>query len=218
MKLEAKYSPRALQMSGRKSGRKSKSAARNLPFFLLFLSLFAVGGIRTASAAPAEDPVTQVDNLASQNLNSAEFSTAVAQLVKDNPKEADEITAEAVKDKPKYACDIVKACILALQPAGGGNIDPQEVASMVVAIVRAIQSTNPDIVRQVVDCAVSVDHDAAPFILNGILGLFNGPHSPNRPNWDWGQPGPVQPGTSPRPTRTPTPPRTPTPVTQSKNI
>jgi hypothetical protein len=200
MKPQAKNLPRALQMP--------KFVARLLSIFLLSAAFFVAGLIHTVCAAPVQDPVAQVRQLAAQGLNSADYAAAVAALVKEDPKDAEAIIAEAVKDEPKYACAVVKASLLALQPAGG-TLDPKEVASIVVTIVQTVQASNPDIVHEIVSCALDVDPDAGPQILNALAGLFTSPYGPGRPPGSFGG---VPPGTGHTPTPTPTPtPKAPTP-------
>ena len=177
MNPEAKYSPRALQMP--------RSAARQLAWFLSLLALLAASPL--CSAQPVQDPVAAVKALAGQGLDQADFAAAVADLVKNDPDAADNILAEAVKDEPKYACAVVKAGILALQPAtGNGTLDPKVVASVVVTIVEAIQATNPDLVQQIISCALAVDNDAGLAILNALAGLYTSPNGPNRPPGTYG--------------------------------
>ncbi len=158
--------------------------------------------------------LAQIKTLAKQDLSGPEYAAAVAKLVKDDPGDAEAIVAEAVKDKPPFACDVVKASLIALQPANG-NLDPKVVASIVAAVVQNIESTNPDIVEQVISCALDVDKDAGPAILNALAGLFGGPHGINRPP---GVPPGPPPGTGRSPTPTPTPRPTATPVTPFKPI
>lgn len=196
MKLDAKNSPRALQMP--------KSAARHASILLM---IFVLSGAGALHASPLTDGIGKIQQLAAQkDITAGDYSAAVADIVKHDADDASALMAEAVKDKPPYACDVVKACILALMPANG-NIDPQLVATIVVDIVRAIEQSNPDVVKQVVSCAVDVDKDAGPFILNGLAGLFSGPHGINRPPGTFG--GQVPPGG--------TPPKTPAPVTPVQN-
>jgi hypothetical protein len=206
MKPLAKISPRAPQIS--------KFVAQHITSLLFLAALFVAGMINTASAAPVQDPIAQVKFLAKEGLNSADYSAAVAALAKADPNEAEAIIAEAVKDEPKYACEVVKASLLALQPANG-NLDPKEVASIVAAIVETVQATNPDIVHQVISCALSVDPDAAPEILNALAGLFTGPGGLNRPPGSQG--GQVPPGLH-SPTPTPPPPTPSGSVTPFKPI
>lgn len=205
MKLAPTKSSRALQTP--------KTVARQLFFVIPSLALLAAAPL--CSAAPIQDPVAQVKQLASQNLSQADYAAAVADLVKDDPTDAEIIMAEAVKDEPKYACAVVKAGILALQPQNG-TIDPKVVASIVVTIVETIQNTNPDLVQQIISCALAVDHDAGPEILNALAGLF-GTHGSHFPPWQFGPP--IPPGNGHNPGfPTPTPPRTPPPVTGYKPI
>lgn len=197
MKPLAKNSPRALQIP--------KFVARQFTILLAFAAFFAAGLINTVFAASVQDPVAQVRHLAGEGLSSADYAAAVAALVKDDPNDAEEIIAEAVKDEPKYACAVVKASLLALQPAGG-SLDPKEVASIVVAIVQTVQANNPEIVHEVVSCALDVDPDAGPQILNALAGLFTGPYNPGRPPGSYGG---IPPGNGHTPTPTP---KAPTPT------
>lgn len=206
MKLDAKNSPRALQMP--------RSAARQAMLLLMFLALFAAGSFRAAAAGT---PIEQIDQLAAQeNISAGDYSSAVADIVKHNTDDATTLISEAVKGKPPFACDVVKACILALMPANG-NIDPQLVATIVADIVRTIQKSNPEVVRQVISCAVEVDRDAAPAILNALAGVFGGPGGVNRPGDTHGGQVPAGNGNNPAISPTPTPPVTPPPVTPVQN-
>jgi hypothetical protein len=192
-----------------------RSVAHPITCFLLLLALFAacpMGALR----ADDEDPITIIKNLAAQKkISAGDYSTAVAALVKAHPDDAGVLVAEAVKDRPDYACDVVKASLQALQPANG-NLDPKVVASIVADVVRTIQASNPDIVQQIISCALDVDKDAGQAILNALAGLYSGPHGIGRPPWNFG--APVPPGGSPTPTPRPTPSPTATPVTPFKPI
>ncbi len=204
MKLEAKISPRLLQVP--------KSVALHFTY-LIMLSLLAAVAVPAARAAD-EDPISIIKKLAKEGLKAPEYAAAVGKLVKQFPKDAESIIAEAVKDEPTFACDVVKAGILALTPDGGAP-DPKVVASVVAAVVQNVQATNPDLIEQVVSCALDVARDAGPEILNAISGLYTGPNSLNKSNQTNG--GPVAPGTGGNPAMTP-PPTPPPQVTTVQPI
>ena len=210
MKLEARNTPRVLQMPD--------SVARLFTLFILFSALLMAGLFRAPGAMAQEgerrnsektrQDIQAIKALAKTNPSDADFSAAVADMVKDDKDDAAALMAEGVKDEPSYACDIIKASFKAMFPQGA-IMDPKLIATVAVEIVRLVQATNPDIVKQVVDCSASVDKDAGPLILAGLAGLFNGPNGVNRPPW-------VPPG--PPPGNGHNPPGPPPPVTGFRNM
>ena len=151
MKLGAKNFPRLLQVP--------KSVARHFTSIVVLVSLLASVSVNTARAD--EDPISIIKKLAKEGLKAPEYAAEVAKLVKLFPKNAEGIIAEAVKDEPGYACDVVKAGILAMTP-DGGTPDPKIVASVVASVVQSIQATNPDLMEQIISCAMDVAKDAGP--------------------------------------------------------
>jgi hypothetical protein len=193
MKPEAKTPPSSLSAP--------KPIARHFTCILTLLSVLAAVSLTPAHAAD-QDALSVVKKLSTEKLNAGEYAAQVAKLVKQFPKDAEAIIAEAVKDEPGYACDVVKAGILALTP-NGGTPDPKVVASIVASVVQNIQATHPELMEQIISCAMDVAKDAGPDILNAIAGLYNGPNSINKANSTNG--GPVAPGVGGNPALQPPP-------------
>src|ERR1700677_812347 len=206
-----------MKLSGRCPRRllRPQTLAHYFTLVVASLSLLAAGSLSTARADDAA--LNTIRKLAKEGVKCPVYVAQVVKLVKAFPKDAESIIAEAVKDEPPCACEVVQQGIKATTPEGG-TPDPKVVASIVAAIVENIQATNPDMVEQLVSCALEVAPDAGPAILNALAGLANGPGGSHQHGQ--GGPGPApgtggNPGISPHPTPKP-PPTPPGPVTGVK--
>jgi hypothetical protein len=202
MKHEAKFFPRLVQVQ--------KSVVHRFTYFLVLIALLAAGPISTARAAD-DNPIVTIKKLSKEGLTAPEYAAAVADLVKQNPKDSESLIAEAVKDiaqevkadvAPVYVCAIVQAGIAAVTPVNGSP-DPKEVAAIVATVVQNLQSSNPELVQQIVSCALDVAKDAGPAIQQALAGLFTGPNGLNHPASQNG--GALPPGVGGNPALQPTP-------------
>lgn len=194
-----------MKLTGDSSPRLSPASQSVVkPFFgwmaLLLILLSFLGGGVCSPARAEEDPVATIRDFSQQpGLTAEAYAKEVETLVKAFPDKAEDIIAEAVKDKPVYACDVVKAGIHAL-PLISGNPDPNLVASIVMAVLRSVQSTDPNFIDNIRDCAVEADKDALPQINRTVTSFLANASKEGSEHSEQGNPVHGNPSPTPHPT------------------
>lgn len=193
MKLKANLSPLLLQ--GLESA--AQSFTNRSALVLILLSLLG-GGVFSIAHAKDQDPVKTIRDFAKQpGLTAEAYANEVKTLVKAFPDKAEDIIAEAVKDQPTYACEVIKAGISAL-PLINGNPDPKLVASIVLAVLRSVQTTDPDFIDNIRDCAVAADNAATAEITAAISNFLADVSKKGRENSEQDDPAHSHPSPTPK--------------------